>query len=539
MGMRAVIAPRNCLNLQHIVPQNYLHYNASSKPASAISFPSKPSERDGVLVYGFLGCPSAFSWSGHFKVPSDKQACNANSSGGFYDDELSNQTEELLQNFDNEDDNASTSSKISMNSTYKESKNWERRSFPSMEVDILQPSMLGIQRDPPDWPERREIVRFLSIEIKANSVELPLSIRMIKRKRKQFEESLREAGEFTCCSVNKAFSSMVFIVRELQSYALSIRGSLNGEDLEEIIGKVQREINASFLWLFQQVFSRTPSLMIYVVVLVANFSVYSMADNAVVAATPLPALTESFLDEVSENETLFTVDHSNGSKSGGGGDKVNPTASGTEGGDRILGRSSIPIQYPKNIVQGEMYGDWFAMELIISSEEEMSLWESMVEEASRMKAELKDEALDQETMHRLVAPVYVEIEADDRDLYFRTDLSYQIGLLQDPDNPLLLFNYAQFLYLVVHDHDRAEDCFRRAVQVDQPDALALSQYAEFLWMVRKDYWGAEERYLEAMAAEPKNRYHASKYANFLWNTGGRDTCFPLDNDDNYDKDYNA
>lgn len=421
--MRAVIAPRNCQNLQLTVPQNYSHCNGSSKPASAISFPSKPSERNGVLLgYGFLGCPP-LSWSSSFKVPSYKQACNANSSCGFSDDELSNQTEEALGKFNLKDKNASISSKNSTNSLYQESKNWERRRFPSMEVDVLQPSMLGIQPEPPaDWPERREIIRFLSTERKANSVEIPISIRMIKRKQKQIEESLREAGEFTCCSVNKAFSSMVFIVRELQSYTLSIRGSLYCEDLEEIIGKVQREINASFLWLFQQVFSRTPSLMIYVMVLLANFSLYSMADNAVVAATPLPAMSESLLDQVPETDTF--------------------------------GRQSIPIQYPRNIVQAEMYGDWFGKELIISSEEEMSLWKSMVEEASRMEAELKDEALDQETMHTLVAPVYVEIEADDRDLYFRTDLSYQIGLLQDPDNPLLLFNYAQFLYLVVHDHDR-------------------------------------------------------------------------------------
>lgn len=75
--------------------------------------------------------------------------------------------------------------------------------------------------------------------------------------------------------------------------------------------------------------------------------------------------------------------------------------------------------------------------------------------------------------------------------------------------------------------NRAEECFKRAVEVEPEDGEALNQYANFLWMVRKDLWGAEERFLQAMAAEPGNPYHVSNYATFLWNTGGGDTCFPL------------
>lgn len=83
---------------------------------------------------------------------------------------------------------------------------------------------------------------------------------------------------------------------------------------------------------------------------------------------------------------------------------------------------------------------------------------------------------------------------------------------------------------------RAEQCFRRAVQGEKPDAEAVSRYADFLWIVRKDLWGAEERYQQAMATEPCNPYYASKYANFLWSTGGEDTCFPLDTSyDNYNQ----
>lgn len=88
------------------------------------------------------------------------------------------------------------------------------------------------------------------------------------------------------------------------------------------------------------------------------------------------------------------------------------------------------------------------------SEEEMNLWNSMVEEAMRMQAGTRDEALDHDTMQRLVSPVMAAMEADDQSDYLRTELLYQMSISEEPNNPLLLANYAQFLYLVVHDHDR-------------------------------------------------------------------------------------
>jgi hypothetical protein len=71
-----------------------------------------------------------------------------------------------------------------------------------------------------------------------------------------------------------------------------------------------------------------------------------------------------------------------------------------------------------------------------------------------MQSSLRDVSLDHETTHRFVSPISAKIEADDYEDYFRTDLLYQTGLSQDPNNPLLLANYAQFLYIVAHDYDR-------------------------------------------------------------------------------------
>lgn len=64
--------------------------------------------------------------------------------------------------------------------------------------------------------------------------------------------------------------------------------------------------------------------------------------------------------------------------------------------------------------------------------------------------------------------------------------------------------------------------------MEPKDAEALNKYANFLWQVRKDLWAAEETFNQAIAAEPSNSFYAANYAHFLWNTGGEDTCYPLD-----------
>lgn len=81
-------------------------------------------------------------------------------------------------------------------------------------------------------------------------------------------------------------------------------------------------------------------------------------------------------------------------------------------------------------------------------------------------------------------------------------------------------------YGLLKSKNRAEEYFRKAVEIEPADAEAYSKYANFLWKVKKDMWAAEETFLEAISADPSNPYHAANYAQFLWNTGGEDTCFP-------------
>ncbi|KAI3871819.1 hypothetical protein MKW92_026299 [Papaver armeniacum] len=433
------------------------------------------------------------------------------------------------------------------------------RPFPPLSMNCVDStSFIGIGPNQIGWAGGLSYMNPANIEMKASSVDIPLSLRIIRRKN-QLKEGFKEAGESACCSIKKAFSSMVFILRELHSYTLQMRELLYYEDLQDILARVHREMHDSFVWLFQQIFSHTPTLMVSVMILMANFTVHSMAQNAAIAAYPslesYSAITEivstviedqnqpqdhqdeSALDKSSSGKTTFL-----GGNKGGGGTVRSITGS-TDGGGGFHGFSSISRQNiaPDEISKMTSLGspstsstdqeaDWLESDINQDGlrQDEMTLWNSVVKEASQMQEQSRDSILDHETMRSFVSPVKVETDSDlTNGKFFKTELIYQQALLQEPHNALLLANYAKFLHLVVHNHDRAEEYFKRAADIEPADAELLSHYATFLWTVRKDIGAAEERYLEAIEADPGNMFHASSYANFLWNTGGVDTCFPL------------
>ncbi|KAJ9146783.1 hypothetical protein P3X46_029010 [Hevea brasiliensis] len=492
-----------------------------------------------------------------------KTACSA-SLDAFFDEEFSKKIQELALRFQLSDDNGDyvssevdlgsetvsdsrdthgVSSSESYNSITQESSSLQnQRQFP---LDSVEPPWPEIQQEPPDWSERDDIIP-ASIERKANSTNLPLSLRMIKRKM-QWQEGFREVGESAYCSVKRAFSSMVFIIRELHSYFLQMRELLFTEDLQGIIVRVQKELHGSFVWLFQQVFSHTPTLMVYVMILLANFTVYSMGSNVAIAAAPPPVSYAATTESVSVVEIqdqnrqkfdssslkTFSISSSGGKSTliggnNGDGGKVRPVASGTDG-DGLFDRSDqFRTFVPDGASQLTSLRTTEEAESVSGqgTREEECTWNSIVDEASKMQV------LDHETTQRFVSPIKANVEPDDYSDYFRTELLYQTRLSQDPNNPLLLANYAQFLYVVAHDYNRAEDYFKRAVRAEPVDAEAFSKYASFLWRVRKDLCAAEETFLEAINADPTNSYYAANYAHFLWNTGAEDTCFPLCSQDN-------
>ncbi|XP_027335433.1 uncharacterized protein LOC113849613 [Abrus precatorius] len=519
------------------------HSPSSQTLASAISSPSsKPRTRNHNGVCRFAHRSSLFPNThllrrsksfDHYPVftrrGSIRRACSA-SLEPFSDEEFAKKIEDLALKFQLSDDSNGN--------------DLDSEVFPSSGEELSSSSSAVNFVEEFEPPE--EIIP-ANIERKANSVELPFSLRIIKKKL-QWKEGFREAGESAYCSVKKAFSSMVFIISELHSYTLQMREILFYEDLQGILQRVQREMHASFVWLFQQVFSHTPTLMVYVMILLANFTVHSMGHNAAIAAVTPPVEVSSVVEgqdwESHKFDSAviktFSVSNSNGKNTAsvgggnGGGGKFRPAANGTDGDGRFDGsdRSPHATVFPDGGASSQVCKTGETESVSGQEEEEAKLWKSMVDEASIMEVNRRGEGLDRDVMKGFVSPVMARIESDDYAEYLRTELVYQTGLSQDPRNTLLLANYAQFLYLVAHDYDRAEEYFKRAIEVEPPDAEAYNKYATFLWKVKNDLWAAEETYLEAISAEPNNSYYAANYAHFLWNTGGEDTCFPLSSPDN-------
>lgn len=454
-----------------------------------------------------------------------KRSCSANLDEVFGE----HNTEGFAQGFGSKDNEASEDSPIA-NKCRTINKDRGRmfsyNSFWQSHNDFLEPTTLGIRPEPPSWPER-DLILWTDIEQRAKSFDLPLSLRMIKKKH-QREAALKGGGELANSSMTKAFSSTVFIIVELQSYALQMREALCNEDLKVLISKVRRDMHLSFVWLFQQVFSQTPVLMVCMMSLLAEFGVYSTSQASLYGS--LARTTEelgSFHHAQSDN---LPTASSSSDNYGVGWEANSVTNGGNEDSSYVSTSREHLMADPEELLQGGNQE--------FRSAAEVSLWNSLLDQVTRMQAGPSEMVLNHDLLQKFVSPLSVEIEPDDYIEYHRTDLMYQMGLSQDPDNPLLLCNYAQFLHLVAHDYDRAEECFKRAIQVEPLDAESLSQYADFLWTVRKDFWRAEDTYLQALSIEPENSYHASKYANFLWNTGGEDTCFPLDASNSGSRDSN-
>ncbi|KAF8775280.1 hypothetical protein HU200_004686 [Digitaria exilis] len=399
-----------------------------------------------------------------------------------------------------------------------------------------------------------------SVERSASSVGLPLSLRMLKRrKQQQLEQAglMDRAGESARAAVGRAFASMVLIIRELQSFTLQMREALFYEDLQVVLARVHAEMHASFVWLFQHIFSGTPALMVSLMLLLANFTVYSMGDSIASAAATLPspptAAAVEILDTTQQPEqshsqqqrfdpsTVKTFSIGRTASVGGNGDgggKVRPVAGATGDGQSDESSSSSYRQSGAVVPQDTssqatpLGAEAASVNEAQSLQDELAIWKRISDEAARMQASVRaEELMDPEILEQLVAPVEAPKLAADMEYsaeHADTAQRYEQAVSEEPNNSLLLANYAQFLYQVQGDHDRAEHFFKRAVRAEPADAEAMGRYAAFLWEARNDLAAAEETYQEAIAADPSNAHHAAAYAHFLWNTGGEDTCYPLD-----------
>lgn len=355
-------------------------------------------------------------------------------------------------------------------------------------------------------------------------------------------KSFTDAGDSVSC----AFASLFLIMKMLQQYSHSLlmrsRPSIFESDRskhENLVGRSCTEMLESFLWLFQQVFSCTPRLMLLTMVLLADFALYSMSMHVAfpvmaLGEPPTPTTLSFNIEKLDVAEAAVIEAHTiyyhgseekckvpiapsknmeeflDGAHNGGGGD----------GGDVRTRHAGIDAESPrvpqtKTITERSVVnGDDTHGGVTLSS----SLLHHVHEKPSEYLSGHEETDLDVPTKRMLVAPVRAPaLEADDYPCFDRTDLAYQHEISEDPTNPLLLANYAQFLQLVRHDHGRAEELYKKAMSAEADvDGEVMGRYASFLWVAKGDVAEADRAFKAAAMADPSNAFHAGNYAHFLW-----------------------
>ncbi|XP_022960357.1 uncharacterized protein LOC111461108 [Cucurbita moschata] len=99
-----------------------------------------------------------------------------------------------------------------------------------------------------------------------------------------------------------------------------------------------------------------------------------------------------------------------------------------------------------------------------------------------------------------------------------TDAYYQKMIEANPNNALLLGNYAKFLKKVHGDFAKAEEFCERAILADPNDSSVLSLYADLIWHTQKDAQRAVTYFDQAVQSSPDDCYLLASYARFLWDT---------------------
>lgn len=104
------------------------------------------------------------------------------------------------------------------------------------------------------------------------------------------------------------------------------------------------------------------------------------------------------------------------------------------------------------------------------------------------------------------------------DLNGNSEEYYVRMIKENPHNPVLLRNYAQFLSQSKGDLQGAEEYYSRAILVDPTDGETISHYAILTWQLHRDKYKASSYFKRAIQASPEDSDVLAAYARFLWQT---------------------
>ncbi|KAK4801781.1 hypothetical protein SAY86_022268 [Trapa natans] len=119
-------------------------------------------------------------------------------------------------------------------------------------------------------------------------------------------------------------------------------------------------------------------------------------------------------------------------------------------------------------------------------------------------------------------PCQVDCGGDDGRENLRMEEHYKRLMEENPNNPLFLRNYAQFLHQTKGEVEMAEEYYSRAILADPRDGDLLCQYAKLTWHLHRDKDRALGYFERAAQASPQDSHVHAAYAGFLWGTEDED-----------------
>lgn len=237
------------------------------------------------------------------------------------------------------------------------------------------------------------------------------------------------------CAFSNAFSAMVFIIKSMHGHALEMEENY----ALSLVTPMHREIDLSFAWLFQQVFSRTPQYMLSITVLLAEFSVHSLGKDvalagAIAMAHPKTPVSNDVAAPVKEDVAAGFMKELRRRRKAAPSPKLESVDISPVTNEAMNGFAPKFSAAEEFIMQR-------MMSEVTKEQEASSGWSSLT-------------FVDRKVAKGLVAPVQVTVSPDNYLCFDRTDLEYQHAIDMQPTNVMLLSNYAQFLYVVRHDNNR-------------------------------------------------------------------------------------
>ncbi|RDX93303.1 hypothetical protein CR513_24451 [Mucuna pruriens] len=100
---------------------------------------------------------------------------------------------------------------------------------------------------------------------------------------------------------------------------------------------------------------------------------------------------------------------------------------------------------------------------------------------------------------------------------------YKKMIDENPNNPLFLKKYAQFLLQSKKDHQAAEDYYSRAIVADPSDGEMISEYGKLVWELHHDEEKASFLFEQAVQATPGDSTVLAAYTCFLWEIEDRES----------------